>query len=97
MDDIVYYSELYDLYGGLLTSKQREYFEDYYFNNFSFSEMAENYRVSRNAVFRQIHIVMEKLDQYENILHLKKKREEIDLLLSDVGEDVRKKIDEILY
>ena len=42
MEDVVYYNNLYDLYGELLTDKQREYFEDYYFNNLSFSEMAEN-------------------------------------------------------
>ena len=33
MEDIVYYNDLYDLYGDLLTKKQKEYFEDYYFNN----------------------------------------------------------------
>ena len=37
MEDIVYYNELYDLYGELLTDKQRKYFEDYYFYNLSFS------------------------------------------------------------
>ena len=35
MEDYVYYNELYDLYGNLLTDKQRKYFEDYYFNNMS--------------------------------------------------------------
>ena len=47
MEDFVLYSELYDIYGELLTSKQKEYFEDYYFNNLSFSEMADQYKVSR--------------------------------------------------
>ena len=40
MHDVIYFNELYDIYGKLLTEKQREYFEDYYFNNLSFSEMA---------------------------------------------------------
>ena len=52
MEEVLYFNELYDLYSGLLTDKQREYFEDYYFNNLSFSEMAENYDVSRNAIFK---------------------------------------------
>ena len=43
MDEVVYYNSLYDLYGCLLTEKQREYFEDYYFHNMSFSEMADDY------------------------------------------------------
>ena len=63
MHDVIYFNELYDIYGKLLTEKQREYFEDYYFNNLSFSEMAENYNVSRNAIFKQIHIVTDKLEE----------------------------------
>ena len=51
MEEYVYYNELYDLYGNLLTDKQKKYFEDYYFNNLSFSEMAEDYDISRNATW----------------------------------------------
>ncbi|MBR6136919.1 MAG: DNA-binding protein [Bacilli bacterium] len=94
MEDIVYYNELYDLYGELLTDKQRKYFEDYYFHNLSFSEMAENYNVSRNAAFKQIHIVLDKLEEYERILQLKKKREKIRDLVKDA--DLLKKIEDIL-
>ena len=74
MEDFVYYNNLYDLYGVLLTDKQKKYFEDYYFYNLSFAEMADNYNVSRNAVFKQLHIVIEKLEDYEEKLHLLKKR-----------------------
>ena len=94
MEDIVYYNELYDLYGELLTEKQRKYFEDYYFHNLSFSEMAENYEVSRNATFKQIHIVLQKLEEYESILHLKEKREKILEVLKD--SEYFEKIEEIL-
>jgi len=96
MEDIVYYNELYDLYGGLLTETQKKYFEDYYFHNLSFSEMAENYGVSRNAAFKQIHIVTDKLEEYERVLQLKKKKEEILLITKTLDEDVRKKIEDIL-
>lgn len=74
MDEVVYYNSLYDLYGALLTEKQKEYFEDYYFHNMSFSEMADDYSVSRNAAFKQVHIVMEKLDEYEEKLKLYEKK-----------------------
>ena len=74
MDDVIYYNELYDLYGKLLTDKQREYFEDYYFNNLSFSELAENYNVSRNAVFKQLKITKEKLLEFDNALKLYEKK-----------------------
>lgn len=96
MEDVVYYNELYDIYGGLLTDKQRKYFEDYYFNNYSFAEMADQYDVSRNAMFKQIHIVMDKLVQYEETLCLKKKRDEILKILEDAPSNIRDRIDEIL-
>ncbi len=96
MEDVVYYNELYDLYGELLTEKQRQYFEDYYFNNLSFSEMAEDYDVSRNAAFKQIHIVIEKLKEYEEILKLKQKRDQLFEILNDVPTDIRKRIEEVL-
>ena len=96
MEDVVYYNELYDLYSLLLTDKQRQYFEDYYFQNLSFSEMAENYQVSRNAVFRQIHIVTNKLVEYEDKLQLKNKKERIMKVLENSPKDIKEKIEDIL-
>lgn len=84
MEDIVYYNDLYDLYGDLLTEKQRKYFEDYYFDNYSFSEMAEHFSVSRNAVFKQIHIVIEKLEEYEKKLKLLEKKKVIQSILPTI-------------
>ena len=96
MEDVILYNELYDLYGGLLTVKQREYFEDYYFNNLSFSEMAEDYDVSRNAVFKQVHIVIDKLNEYESILHLKEKKDKLNNILKEIPEEIKNKIEEVL-
>ena len=96
MEDVVYYNELYDLYGELLTDKQRKYFEDYYFNNYSFSEMALEYDISRNAVFKQIHIVTDRLQEYEDILKLKSKRDKVMKILEDVPKEIRDKVDEVL-
>lgn len=87
MDDVVYYNDLYDLYGDLLTDKQKEYFEDYYFNNLSFSEMAENYDVSRNAIFKQIHIVTDKLQEYEDKLHLLSKKSKLIEIIDKVNDN----------
>ena len=96
MEDFVLYNELYDIYSGLLTDKQREYFEDYYFNNLSFSEMADNYGVSRNAIFKQVHIVLDKLKEYESILQLKSKKEKILKLIDDYDLDIKEKIEDLL-
>ncbi len=92
MEDIVYYNDLYDLYGELLTDKQREYFKDYYFDNLSYSEMASKYEVSRNAVFKQLHIVLEKLNEYEKKLQLYKKREKLSSIIVKIEDEKIKRM-----
>ena len=86
MEDVIYYNELYDLYGKLLTDKQRQYFEDYYFNNLSFAEIAENYDISRNAAFKQLHIVTDKLEEYESKLQLFKKKKELIKIIDNISD-----------
>ena len=70
MDKFDYMIVLYDYYGELFTDVQRKYFEDYYFNNYTLSEIATNYKVSRNAVYKNINATMEKLLFYEDKLKL---------------------------
>ncbi len=41
---------LYDFYGELLTERQREFYELYYDEDLSLSEIAENYGISRQGV-----------------------------------------------
>lgn len=83
MEDLVYYSELYDLYQNLLTEKQKRYFEEYYFENLSLKEIADQYQISRNAVYRQIKFTKNLLDDYENKLGLRKKKEKLEKVLDD--------------
>ena len=90
MEDVLYFNELYDLYGDLLTEKQREYFEDYYFNNLSFSEMAEAYDISRNAIFKQLHITTDKLEEYESKLNLLKKKKELEDIINNISDSKMK-------
>ena len=61
---------LYDYYGELLTDINKNYFEDYYFDNLSLSEIAENNNISRNAVHKHIKKAEEKLNFYEEKLRL---------------------------
>ena len=77
MEERVYYISLYDYYGKLLTDKQRKYFEDYYFDNLTMEEIAENDNISKNAVSKQIINIKEKLDYYESILKLNYNKNEI--------------------
>ena len=97
MDEVIYYNSLYDLYGSLLTDKQKKYFEDYYFHNLSFSEMAEDYEISRNATFKQVHIVIQKLKEYEDKLKLYEKRQKLLEISKQVGEnEIREKLESLI-
>ena len=82
MDELVYYNELFDYYGELLTEKQKEYFKFYYFDNLSLSEIAEENNISRNAVSKTLKEVKEKLDYYENILNLYSNKNKIKEIIS---------------
>lgn len=97
MERTIYLNDLYDCYQVLLTDKQQKYFEDYYFQNLSLSEMSDNYGVSRNAIHHQLKLVEKKLEEYEEKLHLFEKREQILKLIHDkVDRHLEKKIEDIL-
>lgn len=97
MDKMLYLNNLYDYYQNLLTEKQRLYFEEYYFNNLSLGEIAENYNVSRNAVFNQLKIAEKRLNEYENILQLyQKKNKIISIIGNKLEEKELKEIEDLL-
>lgn len=73
MDEINKLVILFDYYGELLSDSQKEYFIDYYFNNLSLGEIADNLCISRNAVHKQIKSAEKKLNDYEDKLKLIKK------------------------
>ncbi|MBZ4687136.1 MAG: uncharacterized protein PWQ96_379 [Clostridia bacterium] len=64
---------LFDFYGELLTKKQQEIFKLYYFQDLSLAEIAENYSISRQAVYDIIKRTEELLTEYEQKLNLYKK------------------------
>ena len=96
MESRFYLINLYDIYGDLLTEKQKEYFEDYYFNNLTLSEMSENYEVSRNAIHKQLKEVEEKLNKYEETLKIDQKNKRIKEICNDLNDDIKEKILDIL-
>ena len=89
----IYYNSLYDYYASLLTETQRAYFEEYYFNNLSLTEIAESFQVSKNAISKTLKEVTNKLDYYEANLHLEQNKEQISRLLN---EDDFKKIEDLV-
>lgn len=78
------YHQLYDIYSGLLTEKQKTYFEYYYLDDYSLSEIAKIMDVSRNAVHDQVKNVLQHLDHYEETLKIRNGRTERKALISDL-------------
>ena len=97
MEELVYYTMLYDIYGNLLTEKQRAYFEEYYFNNLSLSELACIYNISRNAIHRQLKETIKRLENYESILKLAKKNKILEDIINNVSdEELKRKLQEVI-
>lgn len=96
MDNRLYLIDLYDLYGELLTDKQQSYFEDYYFDNLTLQEIAENSDVSRNAIHKQIKEAEDKLNHFESVLNIYKKNKRIKEICENLNGDIKDKILDIL-
>ncbi len=97
MEKYVYLNELYDLYGKLLTDKQQKYFEDYYFNNLSYGEIASSYKVSRNAIYHQLQLIEKKLNFFEEKLNLYRKKQMINDIINTIDDKKTKRIIENLF
>lgn len=61
---------LFEFYSTLLTEKQMNYMEMYYADDFSLGEIAEEYQVSRQAVYDNVKRTGKILEDYEKKLHL---------------------------
>lgn len=61
---------LFEFYATLLTEKQMNYMELYYADDFSLGEIAEEYGVSRQAVYDNIKRTEKILEEYERKLSL---------------------------
>ncbi|MGQ5709428.1 YlxM family DNA-binding protein [Lactobacillus sp. PSON] len=62
--------DLYAYYGKLLTKGQQSYFEDYYYNDLSLGEIADNHNVSRQAIYDNLRRSTKSLKKYESTLHM---------------------------
>lgn len=97
MEKLIYLNNLYDLYGILLTEKQQTYFEEYYFNNLSYGEISEKYNISRNACFKQLKIIEDKLFDYEKKLKLYYKKEKINAIINMIDDKkIKEKLENLL-
>ncbi|MBO8137724.1 MAG: putative DNA-binding protein [Desulfotomaculum sp.] len=73
MEKVIKITLLYDFYGQLLTERQQRFIELYYGHDFSLGEIAEEYKVTRQAVHDTLKRAEKILNDYEEKLGLLKK------------------------
>ena len=95
MDKNIKMSILLDIYGKLLTEKQYNLLNDYYNNDFSQSEIAENEEITRQAVRDNLKKGENNLLEYEEKLKIMEKnlisQNKINSALKDI-ENLKNKI-----
>lgn len=96
MDKILEQALLYDFYGELLTSHQKEIYEQFVLEDLSLSEIAEDAGISRQGVHDLVRRCQKALEGYEAKLHLvekflsvKEKVGQIDGILDEWEQDGR--------
>lgn len=67
---------LFDFYQSLLTNKQRNYLELFYLEDYSLSEIADTFNVSKQAVYDNIRRTGDLVEDYEKKLELYQKFEQ---------------------
>ena len=78
---------LFDFYGSLLTEHQKEVLDDYFNDDLSMSELADEYEVSKSAISDLIKRCLNQLEEYESKLHLIKQARSLDELIDKMEKD----------
>ena len=83
-------NKLFDTYGELLTSHQKEVLVLYYQMDLSLSEISEQLEISRNGVYDAIKKSVSILEKYETKLSLLEKEEKLTLYFEKLKKRVSK-------
>ncbi len=97
MDNREYITTLYEIYKELLNEKERNYFEYYYFEDYSMQEIADLYKVSKAYASKYLNKINDKIINYEKILKINDRNSKIIDLLKNVNDsELKSKIIELL-
>ena len=92
-----YILTLYETYNKLLTEREKNYFEYYYFEDYSMQEIADLYSVSKAYASKLLNKINDKIINYEKILKINNRNSKIINLLNNINdEDLKSKIEELL-
>lgn len=97
-EKLIFYNNLYDIYGSLLNEREKEIFNLFYEEDLSMQEIADVRGVSKSAIGSAIKTINKKLDDYEEKLKIFKlknnlKKELINIENKNIRERITKIID----
>ena len=85
LQDFVYYGQLFEIYKNLLNADRQKIMESYFEFNMTLAEIADERKITRQAVLDSIDKSCEKLLEYETKLGLLKKKEKLTKLLAELA------------
>ncbi len=98
--ELLLISNLIDVYGNLLTDKQLIYIKMYYFEDLSLNEIADEFNITKNAVYDSITKSINNLKEIDSKLNFISKREQRKKVYSKIKEkelkDELMKIDNLI-
>ena len=77
MENREYLNSLFDIYKELLTPKEQVAFMEHYMEDLSMQEIADNLNVSKSNIGMIVKRAEQKLNDYENKLHIFDKNQKI--------------------
>ena len=92
MENREYLNSLFDIYKELLTTIEQATFIDYYVEDLSMQEIADNRNISKSSVGKTLKIAIEKLEDYEKKLHIYDKNKKIEKALANKDYNLIKEI-----
>ncbi len=97
MENREYYNTLFDIYGDLLTDIEKETFKNYYGEDLTIQEIADNRGISKASVSKTIKEALNKVNYYEEKLHLVELQKKLkELLQVDKLEEAKNIVRSIL-
>ncbi len=70
IEEVTRVGDLFDFYAPLLTERQKRMIELHFLEDWSLSEIADQYGISRQAVHDNLRRAKEQMEWYETTLHL---------------------------
>ncbi|MEE1038514.1 MAG: YlxM family DNA-binding protein [Eubacterium sp.] len=93
-EEITRVNLLYDFYGNLLTKRQREVMYLYHEENYSLSEIADEFQISRQGVHDALKNAEKSLNDYEEKLGLVDRFDKTEKVINEIDNTIDKIVKE---